>query len=165
MAAVVSPAVAFNERDKETLRLINQQLAMVVYVAAEASPFRLRVIEGMRSQTRQAELVRTGASQTLTSRHLTGHAVDLAPIVDGQVRWDWPLFYPIAVVMRRAAIKLGVPVRWGGVWDTPLAELPADADGIHDAQERYVLRCRSAGRRAFLDGPHFEIPANSQGFA
>jgi len=31
--------------------------------------------------------------------------------------------------------------------------------GAKQAQEAYVAERRAAGRRPFLDGPHFELPA------
>jgi peptidoglycan L-alanyl-D-glutamate endopeptidase CwlK len=158
-------ASLFTERDRAILDAINAQLALVVYLAAEKCPLRLDVIEGYRTERRQAELVRAGASKTMASRHITGHAVDLAPIVDGTVRWDWPLYYHIAAAMRYAAVALDVPVRWGGVWDTPLRDLPETAVDIEGAQAAYVERCRAKGQRAFLDGPHFEIPFTAPGYA
>ena len=51
-----------------------------------------KVIEGVRSLERQRALFAAGKSKTMNSRHLTGHAVDLAPVVKGQILWDWPLF-------------------------------------------------------------------------
>lgn len=71
------------------------------------------VIEGRRSLKRQEELVASGASQTMNSRHLTGHAVDIAPY---PLSWDWPLYYPIADAMKQAARELEVDLEWGGDW-------------------------------------------------
>ena len=158
-------ASLFREADRARLNEVHAQLALVVYLAAETCPLKLRVLEGVRTPARQAELVRTGASRTQHSRHLTGHAVDLAPVVDGVPRWDWPLYFQIAEHMRRAAIALKVPLRWGGVWDTPLDQLPATAAEIEDAQGAYIERVRAAGQRPFLDGPHFEIPFDAPGYA
>lgn len=167
----MTPGSLFTEADRAKLNLINAQLAQVVYLAAQTSLVGLRVTEGMRTPTRQAELVRKGASKTLDSRHLTGHAVDLAPMVDGELRWDWPLFYPMASVMRYAAIKLDVPIRWGGVWDRALKDLPESAEGIEGAVLEYVIREKERQRKAgkknpsvLIDGPHFEIPLAAPGF-
>jgi peptidoglycan L-alanyl-D-glutamate endopeptidase CwlK len=74
------------------------------------------VTEGRRSAARQAELVKAGASRTLNSRHLTGHAVDLAATVSGEVRWDWPLYARLAEIVRRAAEDCDVAITWGGDW-------------------------------------------------
>ena len=38
------------------------------------------VTEGLRSEKRQLELLRSGVSMTLQSRHLTGHAIDHATL-------------------------------------------------------------------------------------
>jgi peptidoglycan L-alanyl-D-glutamate endopeptidase CwlK len=67
-----------------------------------------RVTEGLRTRERQAELVASGASQTMNSRHLTGHAIDIAPIADGVVSWNWTHFFPLADAVADAARKEGV---------------------------------------------------------
>lgn len=89
----------------------------------------------MRSRERQAKLVAIGASRTMNSRHLTGHAIDLAYWLDdddgtpeaGEIRWDWPLAHRIAAAMKNAAAAEGVALAWGGDW------------------------------ASFPDGPHFEL--------
>lgn len=112
----------------------------------------VRVNEGLRTRERQAQLVASGASKTMNSRHLTGHAVDLVALVDldgdgkPEVRWDWPLYYRIAEIVRAAARAENVPVVWGGNWK-PLAETPAP------------ITAKSLSR-TFPDGPHFELPRN-----
>ena len=74
------------------------------------------VTEGLRTAARQKQLVEAGASRTLNSRHLTGHAVDLAALVAGKVRWDWPLYARLAGFMKQAAAELNVDIDWGGDW-------------------------------------------------
>lgn len=71
------------------------------------------VIEGLRTLERQEKLVASGASKTMNSRHLTGHAVDIVPF---PLSWDWPLYYPIADAMKKAAEELKVDLEWGGDW-------------------------------------------------
>ena len=95
---------------------VHPKLVAVVKLAITISPIDFAVLESVRSIERQKELVKAGASQTVRSRHLTGHAVDLSAIVDGQVRWDWPLYDKIAVAVKEAARQLGVPIEWGGDW-------------------------------------------------
>ena len=124
---------------------VHPDLVAVVRRALALSTQDFRVIEGLRSRERQTHLVASGASRTLNSRHLTGHAVDLAPIVAGQVSWDWRYFHPIALAMKTAAADLDVPVRWGGAWRL-LADMTPDAQG------RFPLAKR------FPDGPHYELP-------
>ena len=84
--------------------------------AAALTPVDFMVVEGLRTPERQALLVKAGASRTRNSRHLTGHAVDVAAMVDGQVRWDWPLYPRIAAAFKAAAVRQGTPIVWGGDW-------------------------------------------------
>jgi peptidoglycan L-alanyl-D-glutamate endopeptidase CwlK len=89
----------------------------------------------VRDINRQKELVKSGASTTMNSRHLTGHAVDIAPYPfkgdvdkDGVVNIeDWDQYYPIEEAMKLSADELGVDLEWGGDW------------------------------RSFKDGPHWQL--------
>lgn len=118
-------------RSEGNLRGVNPALVKVVHRAAElvdgADGLGFIVTEGVRTQARQVELFKARATRTLNSKHLTGHAVDLAATVKGEVRWDWPLYARIAEVMKQAAADCDVAIVWGGDWAT------------------------------FRDGPHFEI--------
>ena len=143
-------------RSERALRGVHPDLVRVVRRAASLTSIPFIVTEGLRTLERQKRLVAIGASQTLNSRHLTGHAVDLAPLVDGKPAWDWPLVYKIAEAMRQATRAELVELRWGGAWDRRL-------NGVNGTPEResaaYVERRRAARRKAFLDGPHYELPA------
>lgn len=114
-------------RSRANLAGVHPELVRVVERAIERSEIDFTVTEGMRTATRQAQLLAAGASRTMQSRHLTGHAVDLAALVGGQVRWDWPLYARLAAAMKAAAAELGVALVWGGDW------------------------------RTLKDGPHFEL--------
>jgi peptidoglycan L-alanyl-D-glutamate endopeptidase CwlK len=107
---------------------VHPDLMRVVKHAIGITSVDFAVLEGVRSAERQQELVLAGASQTMNSRHLTGHAVDLGAYVAGEIRWDWPLYHKIAVAMIHAASELGVPLEWGGDWTK------------------------------FRDGPHYQLP-------
>lgn len=66
---------------------------------------------------RQKELMKEGKSKTLNSRHLTGHAVDIVPLVNGVIPWkDWSAFGSVAKAMKKAAEQLGISINWGGDW-------------------------------------------------
>lgn len=104
------------ERSISRLVGVHPDLVRVVRLAIGITPVDFAVIEGLRSPERQAELVRAGASRTMNSRHLTGHAVDLAAYVGGEVRWDWGLYPRIAGAMKDASKELRVPIEWGGDW-------------------------------------------------
>ena len=131
---------------------VHSDLVRVVRNAAEGGAI-FRVEEGLRTVERQRQLVAKGASQTMASRHITGHAVDLLPLVDGQPTFDWQYYFPLADAFRAAAIAEGVPVIWGGAWGQKMAEYTTAKAG----QAAYVARVKDAGRKPFLDGPHFEL--------
>ena len=113
-----------SNRSRKSLYGVHSDLVRVVERAILTTPVDFMVIEGMRSPQRQAALVKAGASRTLNSRHLSGHAVDLAAWVGGEIRWDWPLYPRIAEAMKSAASALEVPLVWGGDW-------PRLRDGPH----------------------------------
>jgi len=115
------------KRSIERLQGVHPDLVRVVERAIDLTPVDFTVLEGLRSPERQQTLVASGASQTLNSRHITGHAVDLGAWVDNQVDWSWPLYAKIANAMKAAANELGIAIVWGGDW------------------------------RTFKDGPHFEL--------
>ncbi len=106
---------------------VHPDLIRVVKAAIKITEVDFTVLEGLRTLTRQKQLLAAGATRTLNSRHLTGHAVDLGALVGGVVRWDWPLYHKIAKAVKAAAGAEGVPVEWGGDWrfkDGPHFQLP-----------------------------------------
>ncbi|WKV16957.1 D-alanyl-D-alanine carboxypeptidase [Microcystis phage MJing1] len=148
-------------RCQQRLIGVHPDLVRVVTRARKAASF--VVTEGLRTPERQQELVRIGASRTLDSRHLTGHAVDIAYWLDGnangateggEIRWDWPLYAKLAAAMRDAARAEGVAMVWGGAWDRRLDQITGSLATVADD---YAARMRARGRRPFLDGPHFEL--------
>ena len=113
-----------SQRSRTRLTGVHPALIAVVERAILRTPVEFLVTEGLRSRARQASLVRAGASRTLKSRHLTGHAVDIAALVEGRIRWDWPLYPRIAEAFKAAAAEQDTPILWGGDW-------PGLRDGPH----------------------------------
>ncbi|CCO44660.1 conserved hypothetical protein [Vibrio nigripulchritudo SOn1] len=116
------------KRSRQHLVGVHPDLVRVVERAINITSVDFTVLEGLRTIERQRRLLSSGASTTLRSRHLTGHAVDLGAWVDGTVDWSWPLYYKIADAMKQAAEELRIPIEWGGDW------------------------------RTFKDGPHYQLP-------
>lgn len=114
-------------RSRDRLKGVHPDLVKVIELAITKTPVDFMVTEGLRTVERQKTLVAKGASKTMNSRHITGHAVDIVPIIDGKVRYDWPLYHKIAPIIKDCAKQLGVAIVWGGDW------------------------------RTFKDGPHFEL--------
>lgn len=139
----------------DKLKGVNPELVKVVKRAIELSGIDFRVAEGLRTKETQARYVRQGKSQTMNSRHLTGHAVDLVAVVNGAVSWDFNHYYTIATAMAKAATELGVRVRWGGCWSVITGKDGTPAQWVAS----YKAERAKMGRKAFLDGVHFELPA------
>lgn len=116
----------FSKRSENNLLGIHPHLVAVARRALEISPIDFAVIEGLRTPARQKALVEAGASWTMKSRHLTGHAIDVAAWVGGTIRWDWPLYETLGKAFKDAARQQDVPIVWGGDWkvrDGPHIEL------------------------------------------
>ena len=120
------------KRSLSNLEGVHPDLVKVVNRAIELTQVDFTVIEGLRTKERQAQLLKQKMTTTLNSRHLTGHAVDLAAwvIVDdkGTVSWDWKHYYIIEKAMKQAASELNISIEWGGEWksfpDAPHWQLP-----------------------------------------
>ena len=100
-------------RSSQRLSGVHPDLVAVVKRAIQITEQDFSVLEGIRNINRQRELFKAGKSTTMNSRHLTGHAVDLAP---WPTSWEWEGFYPIADAMKQAAEELEVDIVWGGDW-------------------------------------------------
>jgi len=120
-------AFVLGSRSRARLNGVHPDLVKVVELALTYSPHDFTITEGLRSVARQRELKAAGASQTMNSRHITGHAIDFAVLIGGKVRWDWPLYGQVAEAFKRASKELNVPIIWGGDWrslrDGPHIEL------------------------------------------
>jgi peptidoglycan L-alanyl-D-glutamate endopeptidase CwlK len=124
-----------NQASQDKLKSVHPDLVKVVERAAKISKLDFVVTEGARTTAQQKINIKKGASQTMRSRHIPSTsqsklacAVDIAPVISGKVRWDWPLFHILADTMKQAAKDVDVPVEWGGDW------------------------------RSFKDGPHWQLP-------
>ena len=158
------PKFILSKLSLSRLEGVHEDLVKVVKRAIELTEVDFRVNEGLRSKSRQTQLVASGASQTTNSRHLTGHAVDLLALVKGLPSWDWVHYYKIAEAMRQAAAELKIKIEWGGAWGTVMsmyAPLPKDSKHgsvSEQASRGYVTARKKIGKSAFIDGPHFQIP-------
>lgn len=116
----------WSNRSLKNLQGIHPDLRRVLDRTLQESPVDFVVNEGLRTIERQRELLRIGATTTLNSRHLTGHAVDLYAWVDlnlnGKVEFtemsNPRLMRKIADAIKAAAQTENVPVIWGGDWRT-----------------------------------------------
>ena len=109
------------------LNEVNPDLQKLVKNAIGLSTIDFGISEGMRSKERQKILYDTGKSQTMNSRHLTGHAVDVYAWKDGAVSWEFEDYETINIAFSQAAKLTNIDYVWGGSW------------------------------KSFKDGPHFEL--------
>lgn len=124
----------FSTRSEKRLVGVHPDLVRVMRRAIEITSMDFLILEGLRTQKRQIWLYDNGATTTLNSRHLTGHAVDIAPWLDTdsdgdcEPSWHWSHYHVLASWIFKAADLEGVPVEWGGRWTS------------------------------FPDGPHWQLP-------
>jgi len=122
LSAVTSLPVVANDNAEE-LDGVDPRLQRVVERAQVISQVPFRVVGGVRTRAEQRKLVEHGDSWTMQSRHLTGHAVDVVALPDGEVSWKWRHYEQIALAMRAAARQYRVCIVWGGDWKV--------RDGMH----------------------------------
>ena len=118
----------FSSRSFASLLGVRPELVVIAHRALQLSTVDFGVTEGLRTIERQKLLVADGKSKTLNSRHLTGHALDVAAYVNGKLTWNYAEYETIAVAFKAAAQELGIPLEWGGDW------------------------------KSFKDGPHYQLP-------
>ncbi len=105
-----------SERSLSRLNGVHPDLVRLIKAASVNAPVDFQITEGLRSYERQRRLVKAGASGTMNSRHLTGHAVDVVCLVDDKVRWDWPLYEKLAEHVKKKAREMNIRITWGGDW-------------------------------------------------
>ncbi len=120
-------AYSFSTKSVGKLSGVHNDLQRVMLASIVNSPLDFGITEGLRTKERQQELFNEGKSQTMRSRHLTGHAVDIVVLVNGKVSWDFKDYQLVADHIKARAKELNIPIVWGGDWTS------------------------------FKDGPHFEL--------
>lgn len=124
----------FSQRSLTRLAGAHPDLRRVFNRAIADTDLDFTILEVLRTMDRQRVLFAQGATKTMKSRHLPhggdglSRAVDAAPMIGGEVSWDWPLYRRLSLIIKQAAADEGVPIEWGGDW------------------------------RTFKDGPHWQLP-------
>jgi peptidoglycan L-alanyl-D-glutamate endopeptidase CwlK len=123
----------FGTRSLSNLVRVHEDLQKVMHKSIATSPYDFTITEGLRSPGRQQKLVDEGRSTTMNSRHLTGHAIDLAVLVGGKVIWDMKEYQELALHIKAVAKELEVPIVWGGDWNSLV-------DAVHYELDRKVYK-------------------------
>lgn len=113
---IKTPRYWLSSRSYSNLKGVDPRLVVVIGTAIQNSPYDFMVIEGLRTKERQQKLFDQGRSKTLNSRHLTGHAVDLAIWKDGKVNWKPELYIELSDHIKEIADEHRVNIEWGGDW-------------------------------------------------
>lgn len=150
-----------SNRSLDRLEGVDERLQAIVKGAIHQTKIDFGVICGLRTIQEQRELVAKGASQTMKSKHIDGKAVDLMAYIGSRGSWELNLYDDIADAMARAAKDVGVGICWGAAWSTKGIPYPMDMrewdDTMENAMNAYIDKKRAMGKRAFIDGPHFEL--------
>jgi len=144
-----------SQRSLDRLEGVDDRLVAVVKYAIAVTKGDFGVTCGLRTIEEQRQLVAKGASQTMRSKHIDGHAVDLVAYIGSRVSWELSLYDEIADAMKEGAQQVGLPIRWGAAWNIPdLRDWQTTSEA---AMNYYIDARRAEGRRPFIDAPHFEI--------
>lgn len=128
-----------SKRSIARLGHVHPLLSAVPVLAITLTEVDFGITEGLRTQTRQAELMKIGATKTMNSLHLrqsTGfaHAFDAVAYVKGRVTWEPEAYVFVGKAMKQAAAELGVEMEWG------------------------ALKKYGGNWSTFNDMPHFQLP-------
>ena len=131
---------SFSSRSQERLDTCHPDL--VALFTEVIKHYDCTVLEGSRSQERQRELVRTGKSKTMNSKHLTSPslACDVVPYPIDWSRLGQERMRHFAGFVFGVASQLGLAIRWGGDWS---GDAMLTRDGLRD--------------QSFMDLPHYEL--------
>ncbi len=144
-----------SERSLSRLEGVNDRLSKVVKSAIDYTKIDFGVTCGLRTVEEQKELVESGASQTMNSKHLDGNAVDLVAYIGPKISWELNVYDDVAEAIKTAAMEHDLSIRWGAAWHVE------DIREWHGTMEELMLAYidlrRRQGKRPFIDAPHFEV--------
>lgn len=115
--------MSYYEKTKHRLKGVNPKLIkMIELVQAMNLPFDLSISEGLRTLETQKRYLREGKTKTINSRHLSGNAFDIYPIVDNKIPpSNHSSWFKLYQAFKQAAEQLGYENSdwtWGGSWKT-----------------------------------------------
>ncbi len=144
-----------SERSLSRLEGVNDKLVKVVKSAIDYTKIDFGVTCGLRTIEEQKELVESGASQTMNSKHLDGNAVDLVAYVGPKICWELNVYDDVADAMKTAAMEHDLSIRWGAAWH--IDDIREWNGSMEELMMAYIELRRRQGKRPFIDAPHFEV--------
>ena len=107
----------FGKRSQKRLEGVDSSLVNVLNEAIKLMD--LTILEGVRLKERQRELVASGASKTMKSKHIKGEAVDVTPYpVDMESVFGIHRHYYMAGLLRGIGHMMKIKLRSGADWDS-----------------------------------------------
>ena len=104
----------FGKRSRKRLKGVDDNLVKVLEKVVKY--FDITIIEGLRSQERQEQLLADGKTKVKFGKHCDGKAVDIAPYpIDWRARDD---FHYLGGFVLGIAASMGINIRWGGDWSS-----------------------------------------------
>ena len=151
----------FSDASERKLEGVHDDLVEVARRAIEITEMDFGIVAGLRDMQEQLRYVAQGASHTIYSMHLIGHAVDVMPYCMGRYQNTWPFYFPVADAFQTASQELSIDIHWGGAWSTDMTRFRTS----QEAQMAYIMaknamwesKKTKQRRKLFLDGPHFEL--------
>jgi len=144
-----------SERSLSRLEGVNDRLSKVVKSAIDYTKIDFGVTCGLRTVEEQKELVESGASQTMNSKHLDGNAVDLVAYVGPKISWELNVYDDVAEAIKTAAMEHDLSIRWGAAWH--VEDIREWNGTMEELMLAYIDLRRRQGKRPFIDAPHFEV--------
>lgn len=107
---------AIGAKGSARLTCVHPDLVHGVEAADAANPSAFVVTELLRKIERERDLLTSGASTIMKSRHITGQVNNLAAKVGDEIRWDWPLYQNLTIKLKTAAAAMNVVIKWVRDW-------------------------------------------------
>lgn len=119
----------FGKTSLKHLTECDERLERLAPLALKYSKYDFGITQALRTPEEQRENVKSGASQTMKSRHLPNkngesEAIDIVIYVNGKQTWDHKYYRKVAGAFFKAAFELGIPIEWGGHFESFF-------DGVH----------------------------------
>ena len=146
---------SLSQKSLDRLNGVDNKLVQVVKSAIDYTKIDFGVTCGLRTVEEQQQLVDSGASQTMNSKHIGGDAVDVVAYIGPRITWELNVYDDIADAFKTAAMEHDLALRWGAAWHIP--DIREWQGSMEDAMNAYVDLRRRQGRRPFIDAPHFEV--------
>lgn len=109
--------MTYDKRNRENLAKLadhTKAAAMAWYGFLIKNEIDVLIYETIRTKEKQAEYVKSGASQTMNSYHLVGQALDFVPVNSkGETLWGG---YGAADIKKAVAEAKRLGFEWGGDW-------------------------------------------------